>query len=45
MMFSDPLHIHGRTNTIWMEVPPRFFLIVNIGEDDEDSKHKEIYSR
>ena len=40
MMFLDPLHIHGYINTTWMEFLAWFFLIINIGEDGEDSKQK-----
>ena len=42
-MFSDPLHIHGRVQAQheWSFYRD-FFSIINIGEDAEDSKHKEI---
>ena len=40
-MFYNPLHIHGHTNNM-NGGSTEIFLIINIGEDVEDSKHKEI---
>ena len=39
---SCPIPIHGRSNTTWMELIPLLFLIMNIDEDAEDYKHKEV---